>query len=188
MPPALPYVYSANTTDCPVLCTLLVGHMQQSSGQLHDLQPPLVRVRINSVYSVCQETDRANFVLRLLCLRPNVRCFCMTLLQFMYVSSESVAERPNVADRVYQTAAGMQQSRECSGRRLERLNWCGIVALVVAALFLIALCLGLLKASLGCCRPAIAKWRYDYMQPCRPFGEASMYTTVLAWQEMPIVV
>lgn len=179
MPPTLPYAFAANTTECPVLCTLLVDHMQQFH-RLEDMRPPLMRVRINSVYSVCQETDTDNFVLRLVCLRPNIRCFCMTLMQFMYVSRESVVDADSTNRAFYQPAisadnSALKYSRDCAARRHERLNWFAIVCLLVVALLLVALCLGLLKASLGCCRPAIAKWKYDYMQPCRPFGEASVY-------------
>lgn len=183
-PSPFPFDFTPRTTNCPVLCTVLFN--QQQPPQLARLKPPLLRVKINSIYTVCQETADANVALRLLCLRPKMRCFCLTLIQFMYVSKGSMTDP--AADNAFlrtdqhekqTTVMGHQSSNPNRPRKFEefchhgKLSWLAIACLVLLVVIMLALLLGFLKASLVCCRQALPKWKYDYLQPMHTFNKAS---------------
>lgn len=181
MPSPFPFEFTPRTINCPVLCTVLFN--QKQPPQLARLQPPLLRVKINSIYTVCQETSTTNVALRLHCLRPKIRCFCLTLIQFMYVSKGSIAD-PKAETIFRSDHREMHAMRHVPfnphPRKTEteichhlRLSWVAIVCLVLVAVVVFALILGLLKASLICCRQAVPKWKYDYLQPMHPFKRAS---------------
>lgn len=176
MPPprtSVPYAFTASTTDCPVLCSLLLDRHQLPRRLVANLRPPLLRVKINSLYTVCQETSTSNVALRLHCLRPDMRCVCLSMIQFMYISGDSAMPRPDPMDRTGQTSHHHHH-------RGESFNW-WVLFYLIPLLMMVALLLGILKASCGCCGSSISSWKYDYMQPLHPFSRASWYALFMAY-------
>lgn len=157
---AIPSEYMSSTQQCPILCTWLGKN--QHRNQLANIQPPLIRLTIDSMNTVCQETRTRDIRLRMQCLRPDMRCFCLSLVQFMYFSRDSITARPRDAN-------GQQHHATL---RHETFNWVALIYLMPMLLAIALLLGGLIKALIGCYSPDVAQWKYDYMQPQYPFPKA----------------